>query len=47
MIVMVALISGLQFLLAFTGFDIANVPRQVLHRSIQVNRAAPPAARPR
>lgn len=46
MIVMVALISGLQFLLAFTGFDIANVPRQVLHRSIQVNRAASPLAQP-
>lgn len=43
MIVMVSLISGLQFLLAFVGFDIANAPRQVLHRSIQLNRTAPPA----
>ena len=42
MIATVALISGLQFLLAFIGFDIANVPRQVLHRSITVNRALPP-----
>ncbi|WP_445012459.1 hypothetical protein, partial [Enterobacter hormaechei] len=38
MIAMVALISGLQFLLAFVGFDIANVPRQVLNRSIKLNR---------
>ncbi|WMJ67860.1 glycosyltransferase [Stenotrophomonas sp. 24(2023)] len=38
MIATVALISGLQFLLAFVGFDIASVPRQVLHRSIKVNR---------
>ncbi|MBK0011439.1 glycosyltransferase family 2 protein [Stenotrophomonas sp. S41] len=42
MLVMVSLISGLQFLLAFIGFDIANAPRQVLHRSIQVNRPARP-----
>lgn len=38
MIAMVALISGLQLLLAFVGFDIANVPRQVLNRSIKLNR---------
>lgn len=42
MIATVALISGLQFLLAFIGIDIANVPRQVLHRSIKVRRPAPP-----
>ncbi len=42
MISTVALISGLQFLLAFAGFDIANVPRQLLHRSIKVNRALLP-----
>ena len=27
----IALISGLQFLLAFVGYDISSVPRQVLH----------------
>lgn len=27
----IALVSGLQFLLAFVGYDIASVPRQVLH----------------
>ena len=31
MIATVAAISGLQFLLAFIGFDIANVPRAALH----------------
>lgn len=31
MIATVAAISGLQFLLAFVGYDIANVPRSALH----------------
>lgn len=31
MIATVALVSGLQFLLAFLGYDIANVPRRPLH----------------
>lgn len=31
MIATVALVSGLQFLLGFLGFDFANVPRRVLH----------------
>lgn len=31
MIATVSVVSGLQFLLAFLGYDIANVPRQALH----------------
>lgn len=42
MIATVAWISGLQFLLAFVGFDIANAPRQPLHGSIKVNRETRP-----
>lgn len=34
MIATVAAISGLQFLLAFVGYDIANVPRRALHWSL-------------
>ena len=42
MIATVSAISGLQFLLAFVGFDIANVPRSALHplvRSARKDRA--------
>ena len=35
MICTVAIISGLQFLLAFIGYDIANVPRRSLHALLQ------------
>jgi glycosyltransferase involved in cell wall biosynthesis len=34
MIATVASISGLQFLLAFIGYDIANVPRRALHTTL-------------
>ena len=34
MIATVAVVSGLQFLLAFLGHDIANVPRRALHPSL-------------
>lgn len=35
MIVTVALVAGLQFLLAFLGYDTSNVPRQPLHPRLQ------------
>ena len=35
MIATVAAVSGLQFLLAFVGYDIANVPRRALHLTLQ------------
>lgn len=31
----VAAVSGLQFLLAFVGYDIASVPRRALHLTLQ------------
>jgi dolichol-phosphate mannosyltransferase len=34
MIATVAAISGVQFLLAFVGYDIANVPRRALHHAL-------------
>jgi len=34
MIATILLVSGLQFLLAFLGYDIASVPKRVLHRSL-------------
>lgn len=37
-----AIISGVQFLLAFLGFDIANVPRRPIHRALAaMKRPAP------
>jgi len=42
MIATVSVVSGLQFLLAFLGYDIANVPRQPLHPAL--DRAFPDAA---
>lgn len=41
MIATVAAISGIQFLLAFVGYDIANVPRRALHHAL----SAPSRAR--
>ncbi len=41
MIATVSVVSGLQFLLAFLGYDIANVPRQSLHPLL--DRALPDA----
>lgn len=35
MIATVAVVSGLQFLLAFLGYDIANVPRRALHPMLE------------
>lgn len=40
MIATVSIVSGLQFLLAFLGYDIANVPRRPLHPLIQGHRKA-------
>lgn len=40
MVATVAAISGLQFLLAFVGFDIANVPRTALHPLMRPGDAA-------
>jgi dolichol-phosphate mannosyltransferase len=34
MIATVAAISGLQFLLAFIGYDVANVPRRAIHKAL-------------
>jgi glycosyltransferase involved in cell wall biosynthesis len=42
MVATVAAISGLQFLLAFVGFDIANVPRAALYPLLQERRPLPP-----
>ncbi|MDG2525641.1 glycosyltransferase [Stenotrophomonas sp. HITSZ_GD] len=38
MIATILLVSGLQFLLAFLGYDIASVPKRVLHRSLPARR---------
>jgi dolichol-phosphate mannosyltransferase len=38
MIATVSAISGLQFLLAFIGYDIASVPRAVVHRALPAER---------
>ncbi len=40
MIVTVALVSGLQFLLAFVNYDIASVPRRALHPLLHPERFA-------
>lgn len=40
MIATVSVVSGLQFLLAFLGYDIANVPRRPLHPLIRGHRKA-------
>ena len=40
MIATVAIVSGLQFLLAFLGYDIANGPRRPLHPLLQGQRKA-------
>ena len=44
MVATVAAISGLQFLLAFIGHDIANVPRAALHPLMQQRTAVLPPA---
>lgn len=43
MIAMVALVSGLQFLLAFVSHDISTIPRRALHPSL--SRMPPPRSR--
>lgn len=45
MIATVSVVSGLQFLLAFLNYDIANVPRRALHPAL--SRARRPLAAPR
>ncbi len=44
MVATVAAISGLQFLLAFIGHDIANVPRAALHPLMQLRSSTLPMA---
>ena len=44
MIATVAVISGLQFLLAFLGYDFASVPRRALHPLLQRRHVLPRAA---
>jgi len=38
MVATILFVSGLQFLLAFLGYDIASVPKRVLHRSLPARR---------
>jgi glycosyltransferase involved in cell wall biosynthesis len=40
MIATISLVSGLQFLLAFLNYDVANIPRRPLHPLIQSRHAA-------
>ena len=47
MIATVAVVSGLQFLLAFLGYDIAGVPRRPLHPLLQDLQSADLRTSPR
>jgi len=40
MIATISVVSGLQFMLAFLGYDIANIPRRPLHPLIQSRLSA-------